>query len=144
MRFIGLDLGSKTVGVALSDKSGKIASKYGTLNFESENYVDALNKLTPILLKYNITNIVLGYPKNMNNTIGPAAQRSLDFKKFVEDELEMNVYLQDERLSSVEANNILIKGDVSRKKRKKNVDTIAAVIILQNFLDSRKVEDDEE
>ena len=137
MRILGLDLGTKTLGIALSDTLELIATKYDTIIFESENYDDALNKLKPILEKFGINTVVLGLPKNMNNSIGFAAQRSLDFKEKLE-EIGLNVILQDERLSSVEANNVLIKGDTSRKKRKKNVDSIAAVIILQSYLDKRK------
>lgn len=137
MRILGLDLGTKTLGVALSDTLELIATKYDTIIFESENYDDALNKLKPVLDEFNISTVVLGLPKNMDNSIGFAAQRSLNFKEKLE-EIGLNVILQDERLSSVEANNVLIKGDTSRKKRKKNVDSIAAVIILQSYLDKRK------
>lgn len=137
MRILGLDLGTKTLGVAVSDNLEIIASKYGTLTFESENYDDALNKLKPVIDEFKITTVVLGLPKNMNNTLGYASQRSLNFKEKLEN-IGINVILQDERLSSVEANNILIKGDTSRKKRKKSVDTLAAVIILQSYLDKRK------
>ncbi|MBP3634991.1 MAG: Holliday junction resolvase RuvX [Bacilli bacterium] len=138
MRYLGLDLGTKTLGVALSDNLGLIASKYGTLNFKNEDYMDALNKLKPIVEKFNITTVVLGIPKNMNNTLGFAAERSLNFKKIIQDELKLNVIMQDERLTSVEANNILIKGNISRKKRKQSVDSLSAVIILQSYLDKRK------
>ena len=137
MRILGLDLGTKTLGVAVSDNLEIIASKYGTLTFESENYDDALNKLKSVIDEFKITTVVLGLPKNMNNTLGYASQRSLNFKEKLEN-IGINVILQDERLSSVEANNILIKGDTSRKKRKKSVDTLAAVIILQSYLDKRK------
>ena len=140
MRYLGLDLGTKTLGISLSDNLGLIASKYDTIFFESENYLDALEKLKPIVLEFNISTVVLGLPKNMNNTLGFASERSLNFKKLLEDNLNLEVILQDERLTSVEANNILIKSDISRKKRKKNVDSLSAVIILQNYLDSRKEE----
>ncbi|MBO6145295.1 MAG: Holliday junction resolvase RuvX [Bacilli bacterium] len=137
MRILGLDLGTKTLGVAVSDNLEIIASKYGTLTFNSEDYDDALNKLKPVIDEFKITTVVLGLPKNMNNTLGFASQRSLNFKEKLEN-IGLTVILQDERLSSVEANNILIKGDTSRKKRKKSVDTLAAVIILQSYLDKRK------
>ena len=137
MRILGLDLGTKTLGVAVSDNLEIIASKYGTITFESENYDDALNKLKPVIDEFNITTVVLGLPKNMNNSLGYASERSLNFKAKLEN-IGIKVILQDERLSSVEANNILIKGDTSRKKRKKSVDTLAAVIILQSYLDKRK------
>ena len=137
MRLLGLDLGTKTLGVAVSDNLEIIASKYGTLRFESEDYDDAINKLKPVIDEFNINTVVLGLPKNMDNSLGFASQRSLNFKEKLE-KLGLKVIMQDERLSRVEANNILIKGDTSRKKRKKSVDTIAAVIILQSYLDKRK------
>lgn len=140
MRYLGLDLGTKTLGVAISDNTGLIASKYDTIRFSSEDYDSAVLKLKEIVEEFDIKTVVLGLPKNMNNTLGFASERSLNFKKLLEKKLNLKVVLQDERLSSVEANNILIKGDTSRKKRKKTVDTLAAVIILQSYLDKRKEE----
>lgn len=137
MRIIGLDLGTKTLGVAISDKLGLIASSYDTITFDSENYEDAINKLKPILDEFSIKTIVLGLPKNMNGSLGFASQRSLSFKEKLE-ELGYDVIFQDERLSSVEANNILIKANTRREKRKEKVDTLSAVIILQSYLDKRK------
>ena len=136
MRILGLDLGTKTLGVSISDNLGIIASKYGLIEFNEEDYDDALIKLKKIVDEFNITTVVLGLPKNMDNTIGFAGERSLNFKKKLE-EIGLNVILEDERLSSVEANNILIKGNTRRDKRKKEVDSIAAVIILQRYLDRR-------
>ena len=137
MRLLGLDLGTKTLGVSISDNLGIIASKYDLIKFNEEDYDDALNKLKPVLEEFNINTVVLGLPKNMDNSLGFASKRSLDFKEKLEN-IGINVILQDERLSSVEANNILIKGNTSRKKRKKSVDSLAATIILQNYLDRRK------
>ena len=97
-----------------------------------------LNDLRKIIDDYKAEVLVLGLPKNMNNSLGDAAQRSLDFKKILEDEFDLKVELQDERLSSVTANNILISADISRNKRKKKVDQLAATIILQNYLDIKK------
>ena len=137
MRILGLDLGTKTLGVAISDNLEIIASKYDVIRFDEDNYDDALNKLMPIINEFNITTVVLGLPKNMNNTLGFASERSLAFKEKLEKE-NINVILQDERLSSVEANNVLIKGNMSRKKRKEEVDAIAATIILQSYLDRKE------
>ena len=137
MRILGLDLGTKTLGVSISDNLGLIASKYDTITFEREEYDCAINKLNPIINKFDIKEVVLGFPKNMDGTLGFAANRSLEFKKKLEN-LGINVILQDERLSSVEANNILIKGNIRREKRKKKVDSLSAVIILQSYLDKRK------
>lgn len=137
MRFIGLDLGTKTLGVSISDKLGLIASFYKTIEFESEQYNTLIEPLKSIIDEYKIDKIVLGFPKNMNNSIGFAGERSLKFKKILEDNFNKEVILEDERLSSVEANNIMIQGDLSRKKRKKKVDALAATIILQRYLDRK-------
>ena len=104
MRILGLDLGTKTLGVSISDNLGIIASKYKTIEFASEDYIDALYKLKSIVDEFNIKTVVLGLPKNMNNTLGFAAKRSLDFKELLEEKLRLNVIMQDERLSSKEAN----------------------------------------
>ena len=138
MRYIGLDLGTKTLGIATSDLTGTIASSLTTLRFEENNPSMILNDLKKIIEEYKAEVLVLGLPKNMNNSLGDAAQRSLDFKKILEDEFNLKVELQDERLSSVTANNILISADISRNKRKKKVDQLAATIILQNYLDIKK------
>ena len=137
MRLLGLDLGTKTLGVALSDKLGLIASSYDTIVFESENYDEAIEKLKPIIEEFSINKVVLGLPKNMNGSLGFASDRSLSFKEKLE-ELGIDVILQDERLTSVEANNILITSGARRDKRKEKVDTLSAVIILQSYLDKRK------
>ncbi len=138
MRYLGLDLGTKTLGIALSDNTGLIATPTKTIRFEEENYKSLIKELDEIIKEFNIQKIVLGLPKNMDNSLGFASKRSLDFKKLLEETFNIDVYMQDERLSSVEANNIMIGADLSRKKRKQNVDAVAASIILQNYLDSRK------
>lgn len=138
MRIIGLDLGTKTLGVAVSDKLGFIASFYKTIFFESENYESLIPVVKDLMDEFETKIVVLGLPKNMDNSLGFASERSMNFKKLLEDNLDIEVILEDERLSSVEANNILIKGDVSRKKRKGKVDSVAASIILQRYLDRRK------
>ncbi len=138
MRYLGLDLGTKTLGIALSDNLGLIANSYKTLKFDNEDYESLIPKLKDIINEFNIKNIVLGLPKNMNNTLGYAADRSLKFKELIEKNIDVIVDMQDERLSSVEANNIMLMDDVSRKKRKEHVDSLAATIILQNYLDCKK------
>ena len=137
MRILGLDLGTKTLGISISDNLGVIASKYDTITFETENYEEAFSKLKKIIDEFSINTVVLGLPKNMDGSLGFASERSMNFKKILEDN-NINVILQDERLSSVEANNILINGNVRRDKRKKKVDSLSAVIILQSYLDKRK------
>ena len=136
MRILGLDLGTKTLGISISDNLGIIASKYGLIRFNEEDYDEAINKLKDIINEFNIEKVVLGFPKNMDNSIGFAGQRSLNFKEKLE-KIGLTVILEDERLSSVEANNVLIKGNLRRKKRKEEVDSIASVIILQRYLDRR-------
>ena len=138
MRILGLDLGTKTLGIAVSDATEMIATGITTLRFEENKPLNCINELTSIINEYNVKSIVIGLPKNMNNTLGGAAKRTEEFIKILNDNYDLPVYKQDERLSSVSANNILLQADVSRKKRKANVDTIAATIILQNYLDIRK------
>ena len=138
MRALGLDLGTKTLGIAVSDASMTIASFVKTIRFSENKPEESLDELKKIIDEYNVSLLVLGYPKNMNNTIGFAAKRSEDFKKLLEDTFNIDVVLQDERLTSVTANNVLIQADISRKKRKEKVDFIAATIILQNYLDIKK------
>ena len=137
MKYMGLDLGSKTLGISISDITKTIATNYKTLYFENEDYDSLINPLKEIIKEEKIEKIILGYPKNMNNTIGPRAQITEEFKNKIENKLKIEVILQDERLTSVISNNILIEANISRKKRKKKVDGIAAVIILQSYLDKK-------
>ena len=138
MRCLGLDLGSKTLGIAISDMTNVIASVYTTIYFKDENYHSLLLPLEEIIEKENIDTLVLGFPKNMNNTLGERALITLDFKKLLEDEFKLPVMMEDERLTSVISNNVLIDANVSRKKRKQKIDGMAAVIILQGYLDRLK------
>ena len=138
MRYMGLDLGTKTLGIALSDRSGIIASSYGTIRFENEDYDSLLPKVKEIVDNENVDIIVLGLPLNMNNSMGERANKTIVFKEKLSNYLNKEVFLQDERLSSVEANNYLIEADMSRKKRKMKVDSIAATIILETFMERRK------
>ncbi len=137
MRYLGLDLGSKTLGIAISDQTGTIASTYKTIR-HNEDYRHLLNVIRDVIEEENIKAIVLGYPKNMNNTIGPKAELSIRFKEELEKKVDIPIYLQDERLTTTIATNILIEGNVRRKNRKKVVDQIAATIILQDFLDRKE------
>lgn len=137
MRYIGLDLGTKTLGVAISDKLGFIASFYKTIFFKEEDYESLIPEIKEILNNNDSDTVILGLPKNMDGSLGFAAERSMNFKDILEKN-NINVILEDERLSSVEANNIMIKSDMSRNKRKKKVDGLAATIILQRYLDRRK------
>ena len=140
MRYIGLDLGTKTLGVAVSDKTETIASAITTLRFSENNPEEILDDLTKIMDEYKVGAIVIGLPKNMNNSLGFAAERTKEFVKVLNNTYDIPVYEQDERLSSVTANNVLLQADISRKKRKSKVHTVAATVILQNYLDIRKGE----
>ncbi|HIU40858.1 MAG TPA: Holliday junction resolvase RuvX [Candidatus Aphodocola excrementigallinarum] len=138
MRIVGLDLGTKTLGVAISDATETIASGLTTLRFTENKPVECLTDLKKIIDEYDAKLIVIGLPKNMNNTLGHAVQRTRDFSSILNDKFNIPIVEQDERLSSVSANNVLLQADVSRKKRKSKVDELAATIILQNYLDIRK------
>ena len=115
MRYMGLDLGTKTLGISLSN--GVIASVYGTLRHDEE-YDRIANEVKDLAIEKKVDVIVLGFPKNMNNTIGERAEITLEFKKKLEELTNLPVELEDERLTSVVANNVLINADTSRKKRK--------------------------
>lgn len=138
MRYLGLDLGSRTLGISISDKTKTIANAYKTIRFNEDDYDSLIEPLKEIVETEEIEKIVLGLPKNMNNTIGKRAEIALEFGKKISEQLNIEVVMQDERRSSVEANFYLIDADMSRKKRKKKVDSIAANIILQTYLDKRK------
>ncbi len=137
MRYLGLDLGSKTLGVALSDKTGLIATSL-TIIRHNEEYSSLIEKVKELKEEYQVEEIVLGYPKNMNNTLGEKAKLSEKFKKMLEDNLGVKVHLMDERLTTKQVENILIANDTSRKKRKKVIDSLAATIILQSYLDKKE------
>ena len=140
-RILGLDYGTKTVGVALSDELHITAQPLETITRKDANKLrKTYARIEELVKEYNVEKIVLGLPKNMNNSLGFASERSMNFKKMIEEKYNIEVILQDERLSSVEANNIMIKNDTSRKKRKKSVDSLAANIILQSYLDKIKKE----
>lgn len=142
MKYLGLDLGSRTLGIATSDSTGMIASSYGVIRHQEE-YARLVQEVISLVDKLKIGAIVLGFPKNMNNSIGPKGELSLKFQKELEKVLSIPVYLQDERLSTKSATDMLIYADVSRKSRKKVVDSVAATIILQSFLDKERKQNEE-
>jgi len=135
MRCLGLDLGSKTLGIAISDRTNFIASVYKTIFFKEEDYSSLIEPLREIIKNEDIGTLVLGLPKNMNNSLGTRAMITLEFKDMLEKEFGLPVIMEDERLTSVISNNILISANMSRNKRKKKVDGMAAEIILQGYLD---------
>ena len=137
MKYIGLDLGSVTCGVSKSD-TGFLAEAVKTIRFERDNYDDALDKVEELLQGYKPDVVVLGYPLLENVDVGPRAQLSKEFKKYLEDETGIKVVLQDERCTTKDSEEFLVAANVSRKKRKKIIDQQAAVRILQYYLDANK------
>ena len=138
MVYLGLDLGSKTLGVAVSDRTGIIASSLEVLRYN--DYEELLNKLDKIVEDKRVDVFVLGNPLNLNGSVSVRSEMSFEFKSILENRYNKEVVMQDERLSTVEANRMLISNDTRRKNRKKVVDKIAATIILQSYLDRRNNE----
>jgi len=138
MRYMGLDLGTKTLGVSISDLTLTIASPLTIIRFNDGDYDSIYSKLKQIIDEYEIGKIILGLPKNMNNTIGERGNTTLEFKKKLFEWYGIEVIMQDERLTTVEATNYLLEADMSRKKRKKKIDALAANIILQTYLDKER------
>lgn len=137
IRIMGLDYGSRTVGVAVSDPLGITAQGLEIIRRTSENKLRrTLARIEELVKEYQVTSIVLGYPKNMNNTVGERAEKSLAFKEMLERRTGLPVIMWDERLTTVAANRTLIEGGVRRENRKEYVDMIAAEYILQGYLDS--------
>ena len=132
MKCLGMDLGTMTLGIAISDKQGIIASPYKLIRFKAIE--DAVKEVLDIIEEEKIEVLVLGLPKNMNNTLGFASERSLNFKKLLEEKTNLKIELIDERLSTVEAERVLIEENMSRKKRKDYIDCAAAAIILDTYL----------
>lgn len=137
MKYLGLDLGSRTLGLAISDALGMFARAYDTLRFEDDDYDYAINETINICKKEGINEIVLGNPKHMNGDEGIRSQISYDFKKKIEEKSDIKVHLLDERLTTVRVDKVMIMGNMSRQKRHQKKDEMAAVVILQDFLDSK-------
>jgi putative Holliday junction resolvase len=137
LRILGLDYGTKTTGVAISDPLGWTAQGLEIIRRTDPNSLKpTLQRLEEICKEYKVDEIVLGFPKNMNNTVGERGESTLVFKQKLEARFRLPVHLWDERLSTVSAENALLEADVSRQKRKQVIDKLAAVIILQNYLDA--------
>ena len=136
MRILGLDYGSRTCGVAVSDPLGITAQGLETIVRKEENKLRrTLARIEELVREYGAEKIVLGFPLNMNDTIGPRAEKTLAFKEMLERRTGLPVILQDERLTTVEAEEVLIEAGVRREYRKQYVDKLAAVLILQGYLD---------
>lgn len=133
MRWMGLDYGDKTIGVAVSDEMGWTAQGLEVIRRKSEQ--DDLARLRAIIATYDVGEIVVGLPRNMNGTIGPRGEICKEFAQYLTETLQLPVHLWDERLTTVAAQRTLLEADVSRKKRKLVVDKLAASLILQGYLD---------
>ncbi|MEI5991958.1 Holliday junction resolvase RuvX [Enterococcus crotali] len=136
MRVMGLDVGSKTVGIAVSDPFGWTAQGVEIIRINEEQEEFGFERLAELVKEYEVTRFVVGLPKNMNNSIGPRAEASMAYGKQIEDLFHIPVTYQDERLTTVQAERMLVEqANTSRAKRKKVIDKVAAVMILQNYLD---------
>lgn len=131
---MAFDIGDKRIGVAVSDLLGLTAQGLDTIQVRSIN--SSLDEMEQLIHDNEVTTVVVGYPKNMDGTIGPRAEKSIRYKEALEERLDVTVKLWDERLTTMSAQRTLLEADVSRSKRKKVVDKIAAVLILQGFLDN--------
>lgn len=142
MRIMGLDYGSKTVGVAVCDPLGITAQAVETITRKEENKLrKTLARIQEIAEEYGVEKIVLGYPKNMNNTLGERAEKTEELKAALERRTGLPVILWDERLTTIAAERVLLESGVRREHRKKSVDQIAAVMILQGYLDRQAMGD---
>ncbi len=138
-RYMGLDLGTTTLGVSITDKTNTLVSPVKLIKFKREDYDFALDELIKIAEEKKVKDFVLGLPKNMDNSLGFAANRSLNFKTMLE-EKGFNVYLEDERLTTVEALNIMKNNGMKNIKEKEKTDILSAVLILETFLKREKYE----
>ena len=136
MRIMGLDVGKKTIGIAISDPLGCVAQGVKTILRDGTEQKDIKN-IEELIKQYDIELIVVGMPRNMNGTLGEQGNKILKFVEKLKDSLNLHIETWDERLSTVAAEKILLSADVSRSRRKKVIDKLAAVIILKNYLDSR-------
>ena len=134
MRILGLDVGERTIGLAISDPLGYTAQ--GLTTIRRKNLKIDIAELKKICDEYSVESILMGFPKNMNGTIGPSGEKAIELSKILEQELHLTVKLWDERLTTVAAHKAMLEADLSRAKRKKIVDKIAAMYILQGYLDS--------
>lgn len=136
-RILGIDLGNRTVGLAVSDIMGIIANPIGTVRINDQDLDAALLEVKKVIAEREVSLIVLGFPKNMNGTVGPQGEYCLKFKEMLAKETSLEVKMVDERLTTKQADAIMLEADISRKKRKQNVDKLAATIILQTYLDGK-------
>lgn len=133
MSMIGLDIGERRIGVSVSDPEKKVATGLKTL--ERKSIKEDINNIESIIKDYQIEEIVLGYPKNMDGSMGDTAKKVLNFGEELRNFIDLKITFWDERVTTLEAEKALIKRGVRRKKRKKVIDTLSAILILQNYLD---------
>ncbi|MDI6785311.1 MAG: Holliday junction resolvase RuvX [bacterium] len=133
MSIIGLDVGERRIGISVSDPEKKVAT--GLRALERRSIEEDIKTIEGIIRNYQAEEIVLGYPKNMDGSIGDAAKKVLSFGEELKSLVNLETIFWDERVTTLEAEKVLIKGDVRRKKRKKVIDTLSAILILQNYLD---------
>lgn len=133
MRYVGLDLGTTSLGVSISDKTNSLVSPLVLIKFAKEDYGDALRKLLEVIKDKNVSKVVLGLPKNMDNSMGFAAERSINFKKMLE-KCGYEVVLEDERLTTVEALNVMKNNGLKNINKKNKTDVLSAVLILEMYL----------
>lgn len=137
-RYLGLDVGNKTIGIAVSDPLGLTAQ--GVKTIRRKGIKRDLEELEEIINQYDVQTLVVGLPKNMNNTLGPQGEKVLKFVEKVKDKIDVDIIMQDERLTTVSAERALINADISRKKRKDVIDKVAATYILQAYLEKLRIE----
>lgn len=138
MKYMGLDLGNRTCGIAVSDTMGIIATSVTTVRFLEKDLDTCLVEVMKLANEKNIDKFVLGYPLKLDGSMSPQTEYVLTFKSMLESESKKEVILYDERLTTVEVNKVMISADVSRANRKKKVDMLAATLILQSFLDTNR------
>lgn len=138
MRKLGLDVGSKTIGIAVSDAFGWTAQGITTLYWDELDFKTVEKQLADLIKEHNITEVVVGLPKNMNGTIGERGEACQRLAAFIEETFQLKTFMWDERLTTMAAERVLIEADMSRKKRKKVIDKMAAVMILQGYLDAHQ------
>lgn len=138
-RILGLDVGTKTVGVSVSDLLGMTAQPVETIKIDTENEDFGFDRLSDLMKEYKPSKVVIGLPKHMNNDEGIRAQASRDYGQKLTEKFDVEVAYQDERMTTMQAEKVLIAGGVRRENRKKSIDKLAAVLILQNYLDANKL-----
>ncbi len=138
MKIMGLDAGTKTVGIAISDAFGWTAQGIETIKINEEAGEFGLDRIRELVQENEVSKFVVGFPKNMNNTVGPRGEAAQKFAALLEETFSLPVVLWDERLTTMAAERVLLEADVSRKKRKQVIDKMAAMMILQGYLDSQK------